>query len=101
MEINVQFIKMQTSETMESFAIKKLNKLAKRYDFLIRADVFYKLDNDPKKKGKICDIQLSLPGPRIFATSNAEDFELATDETISDLEKQLKKRKADMRPHLK
>ncbi len=101
MEINVQFVKMLTSETMEAFAIKKLNKLAKRYDFLIKADVFYKIENDPKKKGKICDIQLSLPGPRIFATSHAENFELATDETISDLEKQLKKRKADMRPHLK
>jgi putative sigma-54 modulation protein len=101
MEINVQFVKMLTSETMEAFAVKKLNKLAKRYDFIIKADVFYKLEKDPKKKGKICDIQLSLPGPRIFATSNAENFELATDETISDLEKQLKKRKADMRPHLK
>jgi putative sigma-54 modulation protein len=101
MEINVQFVKMLTSETMEAFAIKKLNKLAKRYDFIIKADVFYKLENDPKKKGKICDIQLSLPGPRIFATSNAENFEIATDETINDLEKQLKKRKAGMRPHLK
>lgn len=101
MEINVQFVKMLTSESMEAFAIKKLNKLAKRYDFIIKADVSYKLENDPKKKGRICDIQLSLPGPRIFATSTSENFELATDETISDLEKQLKKRKAGMRPYLK
>ncbi len=60
MEINVQFVKMLTSETMEAFAVKKLNKLAKRYDFIIKADVFYKLENDPKKKGKICDIQLKF-----------------------------------------
>ena len=100
MEINVQFVKMLTSETMEAFAVKKLEKLAKRYDWIIKADVSYKLENDSRKKGKICDIQLSLPGPRIFATSTAENFELATDSTIKDLEKQLKKRKADMRPHL-
>lgn len=100
MEINIQFLKMLTSETMEAFAIKKLNKLSKHYDWIIKADVSYKLDNDPKKKGKICDIQLSLPGPRIFATSTAENFELATDKTIQDLDRQLKKRKADMKPHI-
>lgn len=100
MEINIQFVKMLTSETMEAFATKKLNKLAKHYDWIIKADVSYKLENDSKKKGKICDIQLSLPGPRLFATSTAENFEVATDKTIRDLEKQLKKRKADMKPHI-
>ena len=99
MEINVHFAKMQTSETMESFAIKKLNKLAKHFDWVIKADVTYKLENDPKKKGRICDIQLSLPGPRLFASSTADNFEVATDDTIKDLKKQLKKRKADMRTH--
>ena len=100
MEINVQFVKMPTSESLEAFAIKKLERLEKRYEWIIKAEVFYKLDNDPKKKGKICDIQLSLPGPRIFARSNEENFEVSTDETINDLEKQLKKRKKDMKPHL-
>ncbi len=100
MEINIQFVKMLTSETMEAFATKKLEKLAKHYDWVIKADVSYKLDNDSKKKGKICDIQLSLPGPRLFATSTAENFELATDKTIRDLGKQLKKRKAEMKPHI-
>lgn len=99
MEINVLFAKMQTSETMEAFVIKKLNKLAKHFDWIIKAEVTYKLQNDPKKKGRICDIQLSLPGPRLFASSTAENFEVATDETIKDLKKQLKKRKADMRTH--
>ena len=101
MEINVQFVKMRSGEIMEAFAKKKLNKLEKRYDWVIKADVFYKLEKDAKKKGKICEIQLSMPGPRIFATSNEENFELATDKSIRDLDKQLKKRKADMRPHLK
>ena len=100
METNIQFVKMLTSETLEAFAIKKLEKLAKRYDWVIKADVSYKLENDSRKKGKICDIQLSLPGPRLFATSTEENFELATDKTISDLEKQLKKRKSEMKPHL-
>ena len=100
MEINIQFIKMQTSETMEAFAIKKLNKLAKHYDWVIKAVVSYKLENDPRRKGRICEIELSAPGPRLFARSVADNFEVATDQTIRDLETQLKKRKADMRSHL-
>ena len=100
MKITVQFVKMQTSESMEAFAINKLNKLAKKYDDIINADVHYKLENDPKGKGKICEIQLSLSGPRIFATSNEKNFEVATDKTIDDLNKLLSKRKSKMKPHL-
>jgi len=99
MEITVQFVKMPTSETMEAFVQKKLEKLEKRYDWILKADVFYKIENNLKGKGKICDIQLSVPGPRIFATTDDESFEAATDETIRDIEKQLKKRKSEMKPY--
>ena len=101
MEINVQFVKMATSDLMEAFAIKKLERLGKKFDWIIKADVFYKLEKDLKRKGKMCDIKLSLPGPWIFAASRDESFEAATDETIRDLEKQLNKRKSEMKPHLK
>ncbi|HHC80341.1 MAG TPA: 30S ribosomal protein S30 [Flavobacteriia bacterium] len=99
MEINIQFVKMPTSEHMEAFAIKKLKKLAKKYDWIIRAKVFLKLEQKPKGKGKICDIQLSVPGPRIFASSNEDSFEAAVDETIRDLQIMLKKRKKEMKPY--
>lgn len=98
MEVTIQFVKIPTSEFMEAFVIKELNKLFKKFDFIIKADVFYKLENDSKGKGKICDIQLSLPGPKIFATSDEESFQLATDETIRDLIIQLKKRKSELKP---
>lgn len=99
MEVNVQFVKMPTSESMEAFVNKRLEKLAKRYEWIIKADVFYKIENDPKGKGKICDIKLSLPGPQIFATSDEVSYEAATDETIRDIEKQLKKRKSELKPY--
>ena len=46
MKINIQFVNMATSETMEAYTVKKLNKLAKKYDWLIHADVFFKKEND-------------------------------------------------------
>ena len=90
---------MDTSDFMEAFAIKKIKKLVKKYDWIINADAFYKLENDPKGKGKICKIELSLIGPKIFAFSNEESFQEATDETIRDLEKQLEKRKKELKPY--
>lgn len=93
MTINIQYVKMKTSETMSSYVTKKLKKLDEHYEWLIRADVFFKTENDPSEKGNICEIELSLPGPKIFAMSNEKNFEMAVKETISDLDVQLKKRK--------
>jgi putative sigma-54 modulation protein len=99
MEIKVQFVRIPTSEHLEEFAIKKLKKLGKRFNWIIKADVFYNLEKDPKGKGKICDIKLSHAGPQIFASSNEVSFEEATDETIRDIEKQLEKLKSEMKPY--
>ena len=99
MTIRIQYVKMPTSETMSNYVSKKLEKMAKKYDWLISAEVFFKLENDPAKNGHICEITLSAPGPRIFATSKEKNFEMATKETISDIDKQLKKRKATMIAH--
>ncbi|EZH74813.1 30S ribosomal protein S30 [Aquimarina atlantica] len=100
MQINIQFVQMPTSETMEGYVHEKLNKLFKKYDWIIKSDVFFKKENDPKGKGKICDVELSLPGPKIYATSNEKNFEFAFKETLSDLERQLKKRKQEMKPYI-
>lgn len=100
MKIDIQFVNMPTSETMESYTIEKLNKLAKKYDSIINTNVFFKVENSPKKLGKICEMELSLAGPRIFASSNEKNYELAVKHTISDLEKQLEKRKGILKPYL-
>ncbi|WP_223035031.1 ribosome hibernation-promoting factor, HPF/YfiA family [Hanstruepera marina] len=99
MTINIQYVRMATSEAMNEYVTGKLEKLAKKYDWVISAEVHFEVIHDPKGKGKICKIELSLPGPRIFATSNEENYESAVKETIKDLEKQLKKRKEQFSTH--
>ena len=44
-------------------------------------------------------MELSVPGPRIFTTSNEKNYELAVKETIKDLIVQLKKRKEIYKTH--
>ena len=93
MTINIQYQDMPTSETLSNIVSNKLKKLAHKYDFVIRADVTFKLENDPSGNGRVCDIELSAPGPRMFAKSNADNFEKAASISLGDLERQLRKRK--------
>lgn len=99
METIIQFVQTDNNAAAENLVIDKLENLSAKYDWLIRADVFFKEEKGTYGKGKICDIRLSCPGPRIFASSNEETFELAVAETIRDLEVQLKKRKGEMHSH--
>jgi len=94
MTISIQYVKMPQSDTMNEFTTARLEKLAKKYDWLISATVHFKTAQDNNGRNKVCEIELSAPGPRIFASSIELHFESAVKETIRDLERQLKKRKA-------
>ncbi|WP_406684411.1 HPF/RaiA family ribosome-associated protein [Seonamhaeicola sp. MEBiC1930] len=99
MTVNFQYVGVDVSETLSSFTEEKLDKLFSKYEFLISALVYFKQDEKDHNAGKICNIELSLPGPRIYATSNEHNFEVSVRETINDLERQLKKRKRVFQNH--
>lgn len=93
MTVNFQYVNTDVSEALSAFITEKLNKLSDKFEFLISAQVYIKHDDNKHEDGKICNIELSLPGPRIFATSSERTYEMAVNETINDLTRQLKKRK--------
>lgn len=101
MTISIQYVKMPNSDSMTRYTITKLQKLGEKFDWIIKAEVHFKLGQDTTGKNKICEIELSAPGPRIFASSTEKNYEAAVKETLSDLEKQLKKRRQTFRPHHK
>jgi putative sigma-54 modulation protein len=100
MTVNIQFVNMSTSETMKAYTVKKLKSLSKKYGWILKANVFFKKEKEVKDKGVVCEIELSVPGPRLFASSNEKNYELAVKNTITDLEIQLKKRKGIVKPYL-
>jgi putative sigma-54 modulation protein len=99
MEAIFQFVQLTKSERLEELTQKKLDKLEIKYDWIIRADVFFKKQDGMDPKGFICNIKLSVPGPQVYAESNETSFEAAMAETVSDLDRQLSKRKAQMNTH--
>jgi len=100
MNINFEYDDVKASNRLEIMAAKKLEKLLDKYDFIVRADVFFKKENTSSPDtGMICNIRLSAPGPRLFAEASHASFEASIAESVSDLERQLQKRKAKMKTH--
>lgn len=99
MTVNFQYVGVDVSDTLSAFTEEKLKKTFNKFEFVIGATVYFKKEEHQHETGKICNIELSLPGPRLFATSSEKNYEVAVRATISDLERQLKKRKEIYKTH--
>ena len=99
MEAIFEFVNIDKSNSLEAFTQKKLNKIENKYDWIVRANVYFKRDENQKPNGYISEIRLSAPGPEIFAQSNENSFEASVAETVRDLDRQCGKRKAKMNTH--
>lgn len=96
MQIIFEYHDVSASDQLEALAKEKMDELQQKFDFVHRADIFFKKQNRTDDAEQICDIRLSMPGPRLFASTNAETFEAALMETTRDLEDQLRKKKEKM-----
>lgn len=96
MNANIQYSESSINQDAEKLLLEKLDSLSKKYDWIVYADVFFKEEKATYGKGKICEVRLSVPGPRIFASSNKPFFEAAIAETVKDLDRQLHKKKDEM-----
>lgn len=96
MQIIFEYHDVTASDRLENIAKEKLDHLHKKFNFIHRADVFFKVQNRSDDMEQICDIRISMPGPRLFASTHAENFESAIVETVRDLDNQLQKTKEKM-----
>ena len=100
MNTNFEYHDITASERLEEFTENKLETLFNRYEFITRADIFFKKENTSSDEtGMKCGIRLSAPGPRLFAESSHDTFEQSVTETVNELKRQLEKRKAKMKSY--
>jgi|TARA_R110002050_G_scaffold179741_2_gene313223 putative sigma-54 modulation protein len=92
----IEFVKIPVSEALSQFVNEKLEILFNKYPTLIKAQVYIKKEAKSVSHSCICEIELSLPGPRLFASAQEHNYELAVKKTITELEHQLKKVKQKM-----
>lgn len=100
MDTHFNYVHVKASKRLETFTKEKLSKLKQHYDFIVSADVYFKTENSTANdRGRICEIQLNVPGPEIFISSNEANFDKAVYKTVADLKRQLEKRKGKMKTH--
>ncbi|MFD2528451.1 ribosome hibernation-promoting factor, HPF/YfiA family [Polaribacter marinaquae] len=97
MTINFEYHDVEASERLEEFTKEKLEHLYKKFNMIVRADVFFKTENTSSDEtGMICNIRLSVPGPWLFAEATNSNFMNSISESIKELDKQLTKKKGKM-----
>ena len=100
MTVNYEYDGVTASTELETYVNGKLKKLFNKYEFVVRADVFFKTENTSDRNSKMkTSIRLSAPGPRLFADTSSDSFHKSASEVVTALERQLNKRKDAMQTH--
>ncbi|WP_290701637.1 ribosome-associated translation inhibitor RaiA [Lacinutrix sp.] len=100
MTVNYEYDGVTASPELEEYVKGKLDKLFNKYEFIVRADVFFKTENASTRNSKMkTSIRLSAPGPRLFAENTTDSFHKSASESLSALDRQLDKRKDAMQTH--
>lgn len=97
MEIKVQSIGFDADKKLLDFIDKKVGKLVKMSDDIIRAEVMLRLQPSKDDANKLSEVKLEIPGNDLFAKKQSKSFEESIDNVVTALEKQLLKRKGKIR----
>lgn len=100
MTIQFNYQHVSGSAELEDYTKKKLQLIFDRYNWVTRADVFYKTENTSSDEtGKIVQIRLSAPGPQLFAEESHDSFHESVNKVVDQLKTQCEKRKRTIIPH--
>lgn len=92
MEVNVKAIHFDISEKLVDFVNKKLDKMARKYEFISAADVNLTLVKPESAMNKEAAVKFVISGsPDLFASKTADTFEEAVDLALDALKTQLEK----------
>jgi putative sigma-54 modulation protein len=73
MDIRVQSVKFDADERLLEFVNKKIGKIEKFYDEIIKAEVTLSLL--PNQENKEVKVKISMPGDELLVRRNAHTFE--------------------------
>lgn len=93
MDIRVQSIRFDASESLEAFIQKKVSKLEQYYDGILSAEVILKVVKPEAAMNKNASVSLKIKNGELFAEKTADSFEEAIDVCAEALSKQLVKHK--------
>ena len=93
MEIKIQSIKFDATETLQAFIEKKVAKLEKTYEEILKADVQLKVVKPATAHNKETSLSVAVPGTTLFVDKVCDTFEEAVDKCVDSIKVQLEKYK--------
>jgi putative sigma-54 modulation protein len=93
MKTQIQSIHFDADKKLQDFIYDKTDELFEVYNRIENCDVILKMDKDNKNKDKVVEINMNIPGNRLFVKNHAETFEIAFEMAINEIKKQLAKQK--------
>src|SRR5690606_6010761 len=100
MKVNTQSVNFTADKKLIDFIQKRMDKLDLFYDKVISSDVYLKLENTSDKENKIFEARVNVSGDSLVVKKECNTFEEGADMAVDSLERQLKKRKENIRAHL-
>lgn len=99
MKPQIQFVHTDNSDQLQELVQERLNRLKRKYDWIINAKVILKEEYNGPGREKSCAIELSVPGENVFQEAQQDTFERAIAESFDNLQRLLQKHKAKMYRH--
>lgn len=93
MTIDIKYEQMPLSESLNGIVTKKLERISKKYPWVIRTEVIFKMETRNQLIERQCNISMSALGPILFANATEDNFEKSAKVALKRIERQLKKRK--------
>ncbi|MDR3227663.1 MAG: ribosome-associated translation inhibitor RaiA [Prevotellaceae bacterium] len=97
MKVVIQSIKFDADKKLLDFVTKKVEKLDKFFDGIVKYNVTLKLGNSTEPENKRVEVKVTIPGGDLFAERKCKTFEEATRQCVEALKQQIKKAKEKMR----
>ncbi len=97
MEINIQSIHFDTTEKLNAFIEKKVEKLQKSYEDIKKVEVSLKVVKPATAMNKSASLNVAVPGTTLFVEKTADTFEESIDQCVDSMKVQLTKHKEKLR----
>ncbi len=97
MKTQIQSIHFIADDHLKTIILEKVYKLEKNFKQIESCIITLRLDKNNENKNKVVEINLSIPGSRLFVVDQSEKFEVAATLAIEEMRRQLQKRKEEIR----
>ncbi len=97
MKIITQSVRFTADQKLLAYIEQKVTALENYFHKIIQVDVFLKLENSGKIKGKTVEIRLKVPGDTIYISESKLKFEAAVDAVVEKLKRKVIKYKEQLR----